>query len=88
MALNDQGVTVARPPKARRTEAAVPDDMAAALKTNRKARAAFEAFPPSHRREYIEWITEAKTEPTRMRRLGQAIEWLAEGKPRNWKYMK
>jgi uncharacterized protein YdeI (YjbR/CyaY-like superfamily) len=66
----------------------VPDDLAAALKKNKKAQAAFEGFSPSHRREYIEWITEAKQEATRERRLATAIAWLAEGKPRNWKYMK
>jgi uncharacterized protein YdeI (YjbR/CyaY-like superfamily) len=48
----------------------------------------FEGFPPGHRREYVEWITEAKTDATRQRRLATAVEWLAEGKPRNWKYMK
>ena len=44
-------------------------------------------FSPSNKREYVDWITEAKTEATRSRRLEQAIEWMAEGKPRNWKYM-
>ncbi|HEU4925715.1 MAG TPA: YdeI/OmpD-associated family protein [Vicinamibacterales bacterium] len=44
-------------------------------------------FSPSHRREYIEWVTEAKMDATRAKRLQQAVEWLAEGKPRNWKYM-
>ena len=64
----------------------VPADFAAAVKKNRKAQSAFDAFSPSHRREYLEWITEAKTEATRNRRVAQAIEWMAEGKPRNWKY--
>lgn len=63
-----------------------PSDLAAALKKNAKARATFEAFAPSHKREYIEWITEAKREETRARRLAQAVEWLAEGRQRNWKY--
>lgn len=48
--------------------------------------AAFKAFPPGARGEYIEWITEAKQEATRQRRLATTIEWLAEGKRRNWKY--
>jgi uncharacterized protein YdeI (YjbR/CyaY-like superfamily) len=65
----------------------MPDDFAAALKGNRKARTAFDAFSPSHRREYLEWITEAKQQATRDRRIATSIEWLAEGKPRNWKYM-
>jgi uncharacterized protein YdeI (YjbR/CyaY-like superfamily) len=65
----------------------VPDDLTAALQKNKKALATFEGFSPSHKREYIEWITEAKTEATRSRRLETTIEWLKEGKPRNWKYM-
>lgn len=60
----------------------------AALKKNGKALATYEGFTPSHQREYLEWITEAKGEDTRERRLATAIEWMAEGKPRNWKYMK
>ena len=65
----------------------VPDDLAAALNQDAKACATFERFPPSQQREYVDWLTEAKREETRQRRLAQAIEWLAEGKPRNWKYM-
>jgi hypothetical protein len=65
-----------------------PADLAAALKKNAKAATTFKNFSPSHRREYIEWITEARQPETRQRRLAQTIEWLAEGKPRNWKYMK
>jgi len=53
-----------------------------------KARATFERLSPSGRREYVEWITEAKTTSTRARRLATAVEWMAEGKERNWKYMK
>jgi uncharacterized protein YdeI (YjbR/CyaY-like superfamily) len=57
------------------------------VRKNKKAQATFAAFSPSHRREYLEWITQAKSDDTRKRRLDQTIEWLAEGKPRNWKYM-
>ena len=57
------------------------------LRDQDKARAAFEKFSPSHKREYVDWITEAKTEATRTRRIETAIEWMGEGKPRNWKYM-
>jgi uncharacterized protein YdeI (YjbR/CyaY-like superfamily) len=39
-------------------------------------------------REYIEWLTEAKSEETRQKRLETAIAWISEGKPRNWKYQK
>jgi len=66
--------------------AKVPDDLAAALAKNKKARATFDAFPPGQRREYIDWITEAKREETRATRLAQTVQWLAEGKRRNWKY--
>lgn len=45
------------------------------------------AFSPSHKREYVEWVTEAKSEETRNRRLVHAVEWMAQGKPRNWKYL-
>jgi uncharacterized protein YdeI (YjbR/CyaY-like superfamily) len=65
-----------------------PADLSAALKRNVKAAATFKNFSPSHRREYIEWITEAKQPETRNRRLAQTVAWLAEGKPRMWKYMK
>jgi hypothetical protein len=65
---------------------AVPEDFAAALAGNAAANATFEAFPYSKRKDYVEWITGAKREATRARRLAQAIEWLAEGKSRNWKY--
>ena len=64
----------------------VPAYFMSALKKNRKALTAFEAFPPSHKREYIEWIDSAKTDDTRQRRLAQALEWIASGKSRNWKY--
>ncbi len=85
MKLNDEGITVKRP-KSAKPEARVPKELAAALKKNKKAAVAFAAFPPSHRREYCEWIGEAKREETKQKRLSQAIEWIAEGKSRNWKY--
>ena len=83
--LNERGVKVERTPRTR-PALEPPADLVAALKKNTKARDAFHAFSPSHRREYVEWITEAKREDTRQRRLATAIEWLSEGKPRNWKY--
>lgn len=89
MQLNDEGVKrVARKKSAPKPPAVVPKDLAKALATDAKAKATFDAFSPSHRREYIEWITESKSAETRERRLGTTLEWLAEGKPRNWKYMK
>ena len=66
--------------------AKVPPELAAALAKNKKAEAAFDAFPPSHKREYVEWIAEAKREETRAKRVAQAVEWISEGRSRNWKY--
>ncbi|MEO7635844.1 MAG: YdeI/OmpD-associated family protein [Sphingomicrobium sp.] len=61
-------------------------DFAAALDRSPKAKAAFDAFAPSHRREYLEWIAEAKRDATRATRIATTIDWLSEGKSRNWKY--
>jgi uncharacterized protein YdeI (YjbR/CyaY-like superfamily) len=71
-----------------KAEIAMPDDLAAALGAAPKAKAVFEALAPSHRREYLEWITSAKREETRAKRIATTIEWLTEGKKRNWKYEK
>jgi hypothetical protein len=83
--LNEQGIRVPRVRKAARP-VTVPADLAAALKKNAKARRGYDALSASHKREYIEWITEARSDDTRGRRLAQAMEWMAEGKSRNWKY--
>lgn len=87
--LAEQGVKKPAP-AAKAPKAALPEPAAltAALKKNKKAKTTFEGFPPSHRREYIEWITEAKTDATREKRIATTIEWLEEGKDRNWKYRK
>jgi uncharacterized protein YdeI (YjbR/CyaY-like superfamily) len=87
--LNEEGVKLpARAKTAPKKDLPVPAPFAAALKKNKKAQTAFDAFPPSHRKEYIQWIAEAKTDETRDKRVKTAIEWIAEGKARNWKYMK
>lgn len=86
--LNEEGVKTARPPRATRPEAEIPADLAAALKKSPAARQVFDAFPPSHRRDYLEWIVEAKQEATRQKSIAQTIEWVSEGKSRNWKYEK
>ncbi len=86
--LNEDGVKVSarkKPVKGRPVE--VPEFLAKALKKNKKARETFEAFSPSHRREYTEWISEAKRDETREKRLANTIEWLEQGKPRQWKYV-
>ena len=65
----------------------VPDYFLAAVKKNKKAFATFADFNASKKKEYLEWISEAKTEATRDKRLTQAVEWMAECKVRNWKYL-
>ncbi len=75
-----------KPKRDPKPELPVPPAFAAALEAVPAARATFEAFAPSHRREYLEWIAEAKREATRDKRIAQAVEWLAEGKKRHWKY--
>ncbi|MGJ3647399.1 YdeI/OmpD-associated family protein [Sphingomonas sp. GlSt437] len=87
MALIDAGKgKMARPKAAPKPEPEVPAALAAALESDAKAKAAFVAFPPSCRREYCEWIADAKRDETRAKRVTQTIEWLREGKRRNWKY--
>jgi uncharacterized protein YdeI (YjbR/CyaY-like superfamily) len=87
-ALNEAGIKAPPRIKSKKREPLeVPDYFGAALKKNAKARKTFEDFPPSKRREYLEWVTEAKREETRRERLATSIKWLAEGKARHWKYM-
>ena len=83
--LHDAGAigTMKRQPK---PALPVPADLAAALKKSKRAAAVWAEFSPSCRREYIEWITEAKREETRAKRLATTVEWVAEGKSINWKY--
>jgi len=88
VALQDAGITRApraRPAKDRAIVA--PAYLLEALDANEKAKAAFAGFSYSHKKEYVEWLTEAKTESTRARRLETAVAWMAEGKSRNWKYV-
>ena len=87
-ALNEAGVKVPRVAKAPKKPLAAPSYMLVAIKKNKRAHAAYEAFSPSCKREYVEWVTEAKTEATRERRLATAVQWMAEGKVRNWKYVR
>jgi uncharacterized protein YdeI (YjbR/CyaY-like superfamily) len=87
MELTDSGTPARpKPPGKKKPEAKTPPDLAARLKTSKKAAATWENFAPSHRREYVDWITEAKRPETREQRLETTLEWLAEGKQRNWKY--
>lgn len=84
--LNEAGIKKPARPKRDRKELQIPASLTAALRKNKKALATFEGFSYSHQKEYVEWITEAKRDETREKRLATTIAWLAEGKPRNWKY--
>ena len=85
--LNDDGVKIERPKRSKeKKELVVPNYFSAQLKKNKKAQTTFHAFPYSKKKDYVEWVTEAKTEETRARRLQTSVEWLAQGKSRNWKY--
>jgi len=85
--LNDEGIQKPSKPKPTRPrELEIPTELVAAFKKNKKAMATFEEFSHSHKKEYVEWITEAKRDETRKQRLAMAIAWMAEGKARNWKY--
>jgi uncharacterized protein YdeI (YjbR/CyaY-like superfamily) len=89
MKLNEAGVKV--PPKKtkhKKKPLRLPRYFIYAVKKNKKAWTVFEKFSPGNKRDYVEWITEAKTDDTRQKRLKQAIEWMADGKPHNWRYMK
>ena len=83
--LNEKGVKV---PRIRKPKAALstPRDLMAALRKNGAARRAFQGMSPSHRREYVEWIMEAKRDETRARRIKTAVEWMSLGRGLNWKY--
>lgn len=86
--LNDDGVKLDKKinPKHSKKEYKIPLYFKKELDKNKAAKNTYDNFSPSHKREYLEWITEAKTGETRMRRMKTAIEWLNEGKSRNWKY--
>jgi uncharacterized protein YdeI (YjbR/CyaY-like superfamily) len=88
-ALNEAGAKLPAKPKKEVAEPiTAPPDLAAALKKNKEAAATFEAFTNGNKKEYVHWITEAKTDDTRNKRIATAVEWMAEGKIRNWKYVK
>lgn len=88
MKLHEDGTALPGPQPRPKPPMRMPVDLSAALRKNAKARATFDGFSPSHRREYVEWIAGARRADTRARRLVTAIEWMAEGKPQNWKYIK
>ena len=88
-ALNESGEKAARPRKhPPKPKPAPPTDLLAALAKDKRARATFEAFSPSHQREFVEWLVEAKSDATRAKRLAATLDMLAEGKTRHWKYQR
>lgn len=84
--IDDGTKTMTRPKKAARPAPETPAELAAALKKNKAAQKVWSDFSPSCQREYVDWITEAKREETKQKRVAQAVEQIAEGKQRNWKY--
>ncbi|MBI1343499.1 MAG: hypothetical protein GC171_11250 [Terrimonas sp.] len=86
MALNEQSIKLKKTKPATKKPVEVPDYFLAAIRKNKKAWATFQQFPPSHVKEYIQWITEAKREETRNNRIAKAIAMMEEGKDRNWAY--
>lgn len=84
--LNDENIKLPPKPKKELKELVVPKDLSEALAKNEQAAATFEKFPYSCKKEYVEWISEAKTDVTRKKRVATTIVWLTEGKRRNWKY--
>src|SRR5262249_27869693 len=84
--LVDEGVKAPPKPRVKRKALPMPADFASALAKNAKARTTPHAFSPTRRREYIEWILEAKREETRAKRIAKTVAQLAEGKPLYWKY--
>jgi uncharacterized protein YdeI (YjbR/CyaY-like superfamily) len=86
--LNEKGIKIPKKAAVKKEDIVVPKDLTAALSKNKSAKATFDKFSPSHKREYVGWIEEAKTEATRNKRLATTVEWLSEGKSKNWKYEK
>lgn len=87
-AVNESGLKGPRAPRTPKPAVRVPADLKAALSKHPKAAAKFASMSPSHKREYVEWITDAKAAETRARRVAQTVAWVSEGKNRNWKYQK
>lgn len=85
-ALIDSGSKAPRPLKHAKPAIEMPEDLGAALGANPPAQATYDGFPPGQKREYLGWVAEAKRPETRAKRVAQAVEWMAAGKRRNWKY--
>jgi uncharacterized protein YdeI (YjbR/CyaY-like superfamily) len=88
MKLNDEGAKLPAKPKTKPAKLVIPNYFMKAVRRNKKAAAVFDAFSYSNKKEYVQWVTDAKTDSTREQRLATAVEWMAEGKVRNWKYLR
>jgi uncharacterized protein YdeI (YjbR/CyaY-like superfamily) len=86
MELNEMGAKVERPKPVKNQKVTVPAYFKKAIEKNKAANKVFEEFSPSKKKDYVDWISEAKTDDTREKRMKAAVEWIAEGKGRNWKY--
>jgi len=86
--LNEDGIKVPAKPKAAVQNLVVPDEFLEELQKDPKALGIFQNFSNSNKKDYVVWIQEAKTEATKLKRLQTAVEWIAEGKTRTWKYLK
>lgn len=86
--LNKEGIKLEKKPVAAKTALVIPDYFAQSLAEAPAAKEHFDRFSYSQKKEYLEWVVEAKTEETRQKRLTTALEWIAEGKFRNWKYQR
>ena len=86
IAINESGIKEPKKPSAPKAELPMPADFDKLLRENLAAMDNFEKFSPSKKREYLEWFAEAKSDATREKRMQQALEWITEGKSRNWKY--
>ncbi len=86
--LNEKGIKVPKKASAAKKKLDIPDYFMEAVRKNKNALRTFNSFSTSHKKEYVEWVTEAKSERTRNNRLFTTVKWLSEGKERNWKYTK
>tara|TARA_Y100001935_G_C17097700_1_gene404391 strand:- start:113 stop:727 length:615 start_codon:yes stop_codon:yes gene_type:complete len=86
--LNEKGIKLPVKTNTEKKELEIPEYFLESITSNPKAAETFENFSYTNKKEYVEWVTEAKTEKTRLKRLNTAIEWMSEGKVRNWKYIK
>ena len=86
LAMIDAGTKPKRAAKTPKPHVDVPAALADALANDDQAKAHWDAFSPSCRREYCEWVADAKRDETRAKRVVTTIEQTRDGKKLNWKY--